>query len=516
MLIKIRKYNLDFSKTVFFLIIITITGFVIRINYLPDNIPLTLDALRYFLLGMDVSILGNLPEGYDKTNIGWPVFLAVIFQFVRYEYFLDYMTLQKICSVIFSTLTLIPMYFFIKRFFKPNLAIIGCTFFVFSPYIIENSILGVTDSFFIFLIVSFFSLFFSNQKRNVVFSFFILGLSSIVRYESLLLIIPTTIIFLYRFKEGNNYKFYSYGLFLFLLAIIPVAIWKIQMGIPDGIVSHLWVGANVVINENSINSFTEDRFDFIRGMLYLPKFIGMSLLPLCFIFVPYSIISLIKKENNNFRYLIFLGIFLLIPALYAYSRGFEDTRYVFAVLPILIIASLFLIEKIILKIKKTNVIVFGFIILIIISSVIFFNYIQPDSEYETDSVEVARFVSGLPGTINGYGPETYYVEVMDLEDKKFPILSSEINFQKKVIRLQGETINEIIQDAKDKGLSYLAVTSAGQNDNQILSEIYHEEYNYPYLKKIYDSKNYGFKFNIKIFEINYNEFELASNSVLLP
>ena len=252
MLIKIRKYNLDFSKTVFFLIIITITGFVIRINYLPDNIPLTLDALRYFLLGMDVSILGNLPEGYDKTNIGWPVFLAVIFQFVRYEYFLDYMTLQKICSVIFSTLTLIPMYFLIKRFFKPHLAIIGCTFFVFSPYIIENSILGITDSFFIFLIVSFFSLFFSNQKRNVVFSFFILGLSSIVRYESLLLIIPTTIIFLHRFKGENNFKFYSYGLFLFLLAIIPVAIWKIQMGIPDGIVSHLWAGANVIINENSM------------------------------------------------------------------------------------------------------------------------------------------------------------------------------------------------------------------------------------------------------------------------
>ena len=118
MLIKIRKYNLDFSNTVFLLIIITVTGFVIRINYLPDNIPLTLDALRYFLLGMDVSILGNLPEGYDKTNIGWPVFLAVIFQFVRYEYFLDYMTLQKMCSVIFSTLTLIPMYFLIKRFFK--------------------------------------------------------------------------------------------------------------------------------------------------------------------------------------------------------------------------------------------------------------------------------------------------------------------------------------------------------------------------------------------------------------
>ena len=113
------------------------------------------------------------------------------------------MTLQRMLSqLLFSTLTVIPMYFLAKKFFKPHLAMIGCIhFFLFSPYIIENSILGITDSFFIFLIVSFFSLFFSNQKRNVVFSFFILGLSSIVRYESLLLIIPTTIIFLHRFRS---------------------------------------------------------------------------------------------------------------------------------------------------------------------------------------------------------------------------------------------------------------------------------------------------------------------------
>ena len=44
MLIKIRKYDLDFSKTVFFLIIITITGFVIRINYLHDN------AINFYVL----------------------------------------------------------------------------------------------------------------------------------------------------------------------------------------------------------------------------------------------------------------------------------------------------------------------------------------------------------------------------------------------------------------------------------------------------------------------------------
>ena len=267
-------------------------------------------------------------------------------------------------------------------------------------------------------------------------------------------------------------------------------------------------GADVVINQGSIYSETTNRFDIVRGIINLPKYIGASLLPICFIFVPYSIISLLRKENKNFRYLVLMGIFALIPALYAYSRGYEETRYVFVVLPILIIASLFLIEKIILRFGKQNVVAGGLIALIMVSSIIYLDFREPDYEYEKESVEVARFVSGLPGTINDYGPEIYYVEVMDLEDKKFPILSSEINFQKKVMRLQGETINEVIQDAKDKGLSYLAVTSAGQNDNHILSKIYHEEHNYPYLKKIYDSKDYGFKFNVKIFEINYNEFEL--------
>ena len=145
MLIKNRKYNPDLSKSIFFLIIITIAGFVIRINYLHDNIPLTLDAFRYFLLGMDISILGNLPVGYDKPNSGWPLFLSVIFQIFRFENYIDYMTLQKISSILFSVLTVIPVYFLAKRFFKQKLAMIGASFFIFSPYIVENSLLGITD-----------------------------------------------------------------------------------------------------------------------------------------------------------------------------------------------------------------------------------------------------------------------------------------------------------------------------------------------------------------------------------
>ena len=226
MLIKNRKYNSDLSRSLFFLIIIIIVGFIIRINYLPDNIPLTLDAFRYFLLGTDISILGNLPVDYDKANSGWPLFLSVIFQTFRSENYLDYMTLQRMCSIIFSLLAVIPMYFLAKKFFRQEIAMIGACFFLFSPYIIENSLLGITDSLFIFLIVSFLSLFFSDKKTNIICSFVILGISSLVRYESLLLIIPTTIIFLNKYKSDIYFrKLYFLGLFLFLITIIPMTLW---------------------------------------------------------------------------------------------------------------------------------------------------------------------------------------------------------------------------------------------------------------------------------------------------
>jgi hypothetical protein len=69
------------------------------------------------------------------------------------------------------------------------------------------------------------------------------------------------------------------------------------------------------------------------------------------------------------------------------------------VLPILIIASLFLIDKIILRFEKQNVIVGGLIALIIVSSIIYLDFRQPDYDYENEAVEVAKFVFDLPGHI---------------------------------------------------------------------------------------------------------------------
>ena len=103
-----------FSKNAIICIgIIGMLGFIIRIYYTPQDIPLTLDAFRYFYYGIDASILGNIPIKYDFPNTGWSLFLSLVFQIGEFKSSLDYMMIQRICSEVFSVLTIIPLYLLI-------------------------------------------------------------------------------------------------------------------------------------------------------------------------------------------------------------------------------------------------------------------------------------------------------------------------------------------------------------------------------------------------------------------
>ena len=62
---------------------------------------------------------------------------------------IEFMNIQRILSIIISVLTIIPLYYLIKNFFKKEIAIVAASLFIFSPKIIENSILGITDPLFI-------------------------------------------------------------------------------------------------------------------------------------------------------------------------------------------------------------------------------------------------------------------------------------------------------------------------------------------------------------------------------
>jgi hypothetical protein len=77
--------------------------------------------------------------------------------------------------------------------------------------------------------------------------------------------------------------------------------------------------------------------------------------------------------------------------------------------------------------------------------------------------------------------------------------------EKNIIEMDGDSLNEIIANAKNLNVKYILVDE--ENNNDILDELYLEKQNYSFLDKIYDTQENGMKkLKIKVFEINFKQF----------
>ena len=76
--------NSKFAQCVYVAIILTV-GLIIRVYFLPFDVPLFNDAQGYFWYAIDSSILNSIPVEYPTLNNGWPLFLSIIFQVTDFE-----------------------------------------------------------------------------------------------------------------------------------------------------------------------------------------------------------------------------------------------------------------------------------------------------------------------------------------------------------------------------------------------------------------------------------------------
>ena len=195
------KLNDITKRTTLYLVIICSVSLLIRLFYFPFDIPLTHDAVGYFWYAIDTKVLEHLATDYGFPNTGWPMLLSLFFGIMDSNNFIDYMTIQRLVTIVISVLTIIPVYFLCKKFFNNSLSLLGALLFAFEPNMIQNSILGLTDILYIFLITTSFLLVQSSNKKLVYFAFAIASLSAIVRYEGLVFLAVLTIIFF--IKDGS-------------------------------------------------------------------------------------------------------------------------------------------------------------------------------------------------------------------------------------------------------------------------------------------------------------------------
>ena len=493
----LKKQNQIILLIVFFTISI-----ICRWIITPFDIPLSLDSLQYFLVANDISYDKKFSEFYNKPNLGWPILLSIVFKIIQVVEIIDLMNIQRVISLIFSSATVIPIYFLSKKFFNNKLSIIAATTFIFSPYIIFNSGIGSNDSIFIFFISLFFSLFFSSRKNLILISFFILGLTALFRYEAILLFIPAYGLLYSRLDQYSKKKAYPIALVIGIIPIIVMMLYRFSIGISDGFISNFVSASSLIINEQTIQDEPlESRIYLDRGIFNFLKFSAILFLPISFIFIPYSIVPLIKKEKK-FISLVIFAIFLSIPAIYAYSRGFMDIKYVFSLYPALMISSLFIFNKILNITFKKNIVLLIILSATIIFSIIIIDYKKMDHVYLNENTKIAEIISKLDGKINDYGKQSSLVEPLYYINKNHfdNSIWSEREFS--IINVKLNSIEDLNRYVVQKDLRFLVVSNENFDENEIFEKIYSNPKAYEFLKIIFDSTQDFQKFKVKIFEID--------------
>jgi dolichyl-phosphate-mannose--protein O-mannosyl transferase len=160
--------------------LIGLAGLILRLVYFPYDVPLFNDSQGYFWYAIDMSVLNQLPLGHSLVNNGWPSFLSLIFQQMDSSNFLDYHNMQRFVGVVFSVATIFPVYLLCSRYFKKTYSLLGATLFIFEPRLIGNSLLGIPESMYVFLMASLLFLFLSNDFKKIYLAFAIVALLAIV------------------------------------------------------------------------------------------------------------------------------------------------------------------------------------------------------------------------------------------------------------------------------------------------------------------------------------------------
>jgi len=499
---------LEENKKILFYYLTLIIGIslIVRLFYFSQYPPgFSDDAMVYFWYANDIRILDHLPD-YLLSNIGWPIFLSFFFEIFSFNNFWDYITLQTFLSVIISVITIIPIYFLCNKFFGKKISLFGALLFTFEPRLIQNSLLGITEPIYILLLTIVFVLFLSSNKKFIYLSFGLLGLLTIIKFESILLFLPLSVLFFINFKMQKNYKKqYLFSAIIFLVMLSPVIILNTTTDggnlISNRINAELrYTGGDFIDKEKPIPWYYDYNFENII------KFLGWSMIPIFLPFIPLGVILIFKKWQKKHLFIILLTIFTLIPGFYALLR-FADTRYLFPAYPMFCVIALFAIKWFDENFSRKKILYLILIVMIVFSSVIFLETKEKiDENHEEEYLNIAKEVIQKTDVINQYMPESKYVIIAQMHESEFPVLSSE--FKKiQLLDFYTNSFEEYLSIGEEMGLTHLVLDGRDSIYRPIFfKNVFNNENEFPYLLKIYDSVQSNYDYHVKIFEIDYDKF----------
>ena len=162
---------------------------------------------------------------------------------------------------------------------------------------------------------------------------------------------------------------------------------------------------------------------------------------------------------------------MILPAMYAYGREIQDTRYLFVLFPIFCVLSVYGIDMI-KKLQNSKLLIL-IISIIIFSSIVLLYYEQPNHVYHNEILQVTKNIVQNAKGVNNYSGDSY-VKIATLEQNwpdSLPIdQDGKISFFiKKISPKNFDSLEEYILDSKNSGLSHILVTE--NNQSKFLDEL---------------------------------------------
>ena len=528
---------------ILYLGLILTLGLSLRFYYLPYDVPIATDGFYSFVYAAKTVFEGNLPVGYGTTNTGWANFLALFFSLSDTSDPFYLMQIQRSLSVILSSLTIIPAFFIFRKFVNIRWALFGCLLLIIEPRLLMSSLEGINYQLFFLLFVLAIALFLTKTKLTLFLSFSCIACATLVRYEGLLLLIPLSTMYFLKFKDKKSVVKFLGMIFIVIIILAPISVLRIQatenlcyetsFGVrcgSDGFTHDILVGQRFLshtlnaalgqeVSETAIYLFNEnnEKTDnyavlFVNKIIVsfsaLLKFIGLALIPYFAFFVLYNIILRIKNKKSikldwDKKMIVFTASIMFLPALYAYMRGIEEIRYVLIIIPLVCILSISWTNSISEKISKNLGVIIILMVLVLISSIIFIEFEKRDSIHDRESFLVSQKIVELTNMTNSFH-QSGYVKTAVLSSS-WPVLpeasqnGKPIHVFQKVSTNDYDDLAEFIIDSRKYDLRYLVV----DEDNELFAALRINPTVYPYLIKIFDSDEVGYKNHFMIYEIDY-------------
>ena len=540
--------QLPVTRIIFYLILIIIISLGLKLYTVDFSIPPHSDDFGYVL----DSIQYNQGDFFisQKKHPGWSLVLTPFMTIINSDNFLDYLNITRILSIVISTVTIIPMYILARRFFDEKYSLVASCLFAFEPHLNYNSGTALSEPLLILVLILSLNFILSDKTKYHYLAFIFTGLCWWVRLEAIYPAIAIILIYfiIHRAKSNSLRNFFLCMIFL-LIIISPLFIERyIQFDDPF----YVWQSVTI-FSENYAELLTTPEnvgvVDFVEkhGILGLMDRLASGLTnllnilirisyPYLFILIPFGILFSLRPIEQKLKNIKanWIMIITLISVLIIPFAIIDERRFLLPIFPFLIILSTIPIQRITnyglntfsFNERKKSIFLVATVSIVLLLSITFtmgigeFGYGLPNSALEYEKIKFTEYlVENFDGRILRDAVVNDYLAYVNLtsNDNDFKTFKSprgknpypDLYEPGKVVRINvyGENMEKLVTNGKTVGLKYIGIMEKGSYFFPFLNDIYFNEENYPYMKKVFDSNEMGYKeFKIKVFEIDYKNF----------